>query len=664
MQTADICDFSPTRNLDWGAEAMGTGSAWAPLEAYWQAKALVRDRERLIPKIEQIYRDAHPNGRDPAASDVDSWRESVYELATALSDMNLGQVWMFVEYRVDPGMNPIDVVLAGSHPAGGLSFAAIELKQWSDLDRPNPSVPNGLCASCRSAGPGTLCKRCSIERVHVPSYQKNKKHPAVQVYDNLVALKKHHSMFDDRYVKLVGASYLHNLKDPQAQWVSMVAPRPGIPTFTARKPADLRRFLKENFDEKSGDEAAQALLERRRSNSLLTTEVGEILNGYTRFSLIENQQRAVTDIMNEVGNTSSNGAKKVFVVSGRAGSGKSLVALTLLGQALAGGYEACYVSGGVASRENFKRASAGRGAAFASLNNVANNRATDELDLILCDEAHRLTERPMTGSFAMRPGESSVSVIVTRAKVPVFFMDGDQRLFPEEVWSPEALVREIQCLGAEVVPIDLDRVLRAVGSATYDTWVKHLLAGKPMLWNVGDNTDPEPFKLYYTDSASKMESFLRCKEEAGATARMSAGMCWEWNDSTGTVPEVAPEPGWARPWNAGDAHDTPGVPKRRYWATEPGGFGQIGCVHTAQGLEYEWGGVILGPDLTWNNGSWAVHREHVRSKASRIRSDDDLGRAIRNAYGVLMTRSIRGTVLYSVDPATRKLFADLGVPKL
>jgi uncharacterized protein len=74
--------------------------------------------------------------------------------------------------------------------------------------------------------------------------------------------------------------------------------------------------------------------------------------------------------------------------------------------------------------------------------------------------------------------------------------------------------------------------------------------------------------------------------------------------------------------------------------------------------------VIIGPDLTWEHGAWAVHREAVRNKANRILSDDDLGHAIRNAYGVLMTRSIRGTVLYSVDPATRELFAALGLPKV
>jgi uncharacterized protein len=362
-------------------------------------------------------------------------------------------------------------------------------------------------------------------------------------------------------------------------------------------------------------------------------------------------------------NPSPRGAKKVFVISGRAGSGKSLVALTLLGQALGTGHNACYLSGGIASRETFKRGAKGRRGAFATLNSVADNRTTDEFDLLLCDEAHRLTERPMKGSFSMRPGESSISVVVTRAKVPVFFIDGDQRLFADEVWSPEALAKEIKQLGAEVVPVTLNRVLRAVGSSTYDTWIRHLLSGDPLPWKVDDD-DPEPFQLYYANNAAAMERFLRRKGRTGETARMSAGMCWKWEDRSGTDPEVAPEPGWKRPWNAGDQHDTPGVPKRRFWATEPGGFGQIGCVHTAQGLEYEWGGVIIGPDLTWRGDGWMVHREHVLSKASRIRAYDDLSRAIRNAYGVLMTRSIRGTVLYSIDPATRRLFAGLGVPEV
>ena len=412
-------------------------------------------------------------------------------------------------------------------------------------------------------------------------------------------------------MNLAGASYLHNLKDPSCQWIRNVGPRPGIPTFTNRSPLDLEAFLTGNFSTKSGAEAAEALLERRRTTLLIESEIGSIVNGYTQFSLVENQLAAVERVMEAVGNPSQ-GAKKVFVISGRAGSGKSLVALTLLGQALDAGHSAGYGSGGVASRETFRRGAKGRRGAFVTLNSVADNRTADEFDLLLCDEAHRLTERPMKGSFSMRAGESSVSVIVTRAKVPVFFIDGDQRLFADEIWSPQALADEIKRLGAEVVPITLDRVLRAVGSSTYDTWIRHLLSGDPLPWKADDD-DPEPFQLCYADSAAAMERFLRMKDRAGETARMSAGICWKWDDRSGTDPEATPEPGWARPWNAGDQHDTPGVPKRRYWATEPGGFGQIGCVHTAQGLEYEWGGVIMGPDLTWGGDGWNVHREHVLS---------------------------------------------------
>ncbi|MFJ8627492.1 DNA/RNA helicase domain-containing protein [Kitasatospora sp. NPDC093550] len=643
---------------------MATGAVWGDLEAYWPAEELVRNRLGLVEKIERCYREAHPEGKDPSTGDVTSWRESLYELATVLTDLGRGQVWMFVEYRVDPGMSPIDVVLAGDHPSGGLSFAAIELKQWDVVERPRADKTKGLCASCRSGSGTGLCAGCAVDRVFVPGYDKHKKHPAVQVRDNMVALRKHHSMFDSRYVNLAGASYLHNLKRPDAQWIGNVAPCPGIPTFTARRPADLRKFLETNFAPASGAEATQTLLDRRRSETLLTDEIGAIIDGHTRFSLVENQLRAVNDVMDSVRATSAPGTKKVYVVSGRAGSGKSLVALTLLGDALSEGYQAAFVSGGIASRDTFRRAAPGRRRAFTTLSKVADDLAVDELDVILCDEAHRLSERPMRGSFHMRPGESSVEVIVSRARVPVFFIDGDQRLFAEEVWSPETLVEEIQRLGAEVVPITLDRVLRAVGSATYDAWVQPLMAGAPIVWNPDDGPDPEPFQLYYAESAGEMEGFLRERLEAGATARMSAGMCWPWTDSSGTVPEVAPEDGWARPWNAGDDHRTPGVPKRKYWATDPGGFGQIGCVHTAQGLEYEWGGVIMGPDLTWEHGAWTVHREHVLSKADRIRSDEELARAIRNAYGVLMTRSIRGTVLYSVDPATRRLFAELGLQKI
>lgn len=646
---------------------MAVGGGWKPLEAFWPVQRVVRDRHELVLKIGERYSAAHPKDKAPSPSEVGAWRESVYELAATLDYHGRGQVQMFIEYLADGGMNHIDVVLAGRHPSGRLSYAVIELKQWGSIERPTVSEAAGLCASCRRAENSTLCQRCARDLVYAPfpGYERHVKHPAVQVANNLDALRRHHSMFDDRYVNLVGAAHLHNLMGEDHQWISQVSPRFGIPTFTARQPGDLEKFLTANFSPDSGAEAAQELLGRRRSSNLLTDETGAIVNGHTRFSLIEHQLRAVRAIADATAAVGSPGAKKAFVIEGRAGSGKSLVALTALGGALQAGRSAAFVSGGVASRDNFKRAAKGHKKEFRPLVQVADKFGPDELDLIVCDEAHRLSERPMTGSFGMRStGPSSVEVVVSRARVPVFFIDGDQRLFAEEVWSPERLKSELWRLGVEIVPINLDRVLRTVGSSTYDTWVHRLMAGDPIAWHPDGAADPEPFQLYYADSAAKMESFLQSRDPAGVSARMTAGLCWGWTDDTGTFPDVRPEPGWARPWNAGDNHSTQGIPKRKFWATDPGGFGQIGCVHTAQGLEYEWGGVIMGPDLTWEDGAWAAHREHVKSKASRIEDHTELTRALCRAYGVLMTRSIRGLVLYSVDPATRKLFADLGVRKL
>ncbi|WP_327141151.1 DNA/RNA helicase domain-containing protein [Nocardia sp. NBC_01327] len=543
-------------------------------------------------------------------------------------------------------MAPIDVVLAGVHPTRNtFSYAVIELKQWSKVGRPQGK------------------KEGDIAYVYFDAYQKNKKHPAVQVYDNMIAMQTRHSLFDDRYVNLVGAAYLHNLREQQYQWICNVRPRGNVQTFTERTPGKLQAFLAQNFDKVSGADAAEALLERRRRTPSLQSVLGEVIRGHSRFTLVEHQLAAYDRILARLKDIQGGDRppKQVFVISGRAGTGKSLIATLLLGEAIGSGLDARYVSGGVASRETFKEA-APRGTKnrFTTLSKLI-EADDDAFELIVCDEAHRLYERPRRGSFGMHDGDSSVAVIVNKARVPVFFVDGDQRLFKEEVWTPVEIEEAAMEMGAEVVRFNLDRVVRSLGSTTYDTWVARLLAGNPVRWEPKDGN--EPFELYYSDIPDRMERFLSSKQTPEVTARMTAGLCWPWEDRTGTVPEVKPTKRWGRPWNGPDKSVAPGVPDRLFWATQAGGFDQIGCVHTAQGLEYHWGGVIMGPDLTWDGSQWVLERQHVLSPAAKIRSDDDLHRALRNAYGVLLTRSMRGTVLYSTDSRTRELFADLGLPK-
>lgn len=308
------------------------------LEAFWTVQRLVRDRHESVRKVGKYYTAERPKGKKPSSAEHRAWRESVYKLATTLDNLGPGQVRMIIEYLADGQMNHIGMVLVGQHASGRLTYAVIELKQWGSIERPTVSKTAGLCAPFRAVGNSTLCRRCATDLVYAP-------------FSEMDDLRRHHSMFDDRYVNLVGAAYLHNLMDRDHQWISQVSPRPGIPTFTARLPRDLEEFLTANLSPASGTEAAQELLRRRRSSNLLNDETGSVVNGYTRFSLFEHQLRSVRAIADATAVVGAEGAKKAFVIEGRPGTGKSLVALTALGKVLQAGHSAAFVSDGVASRD-------------------------------------------------------------------------------------------------------------------------------------------------------------------------------------------------------------------------------------------------------------------------------------------------------------------------
>ena len=116
---------------------------------------------------------------------------------------------------------------------------------------------------------------------------------------------------------------------------------------------------------------------------------------------------------------------------------------------------------------------------------------------------------------------------------------------------------------------------------------------------------------------------------------------------------------WARPWNNKEERKHEGAPGRSLWATDDGGFGQIGCVYTAQGFEYDWSGVILGADLVWRDGRFVSDVRESKDPAFRGKNGADFDVFVRNVYKVLLTRGMVGTVLYSTDEPTRRMLRTL-----
>ncbi len=102
-----------------------------------------------------------------------------------------------------------------------------------------------------------------------------------------------------------------------------------------------------------------------------------------------------------------------------------------------------------------------------------------------------------------------------------------------------------------------------------------------------------------------------------------------------------------------------GAPGRPYWASDPAGFAQVGCVYTAQGFEYDWAGVIYGEDLVWRNGRWVAQPGKSHDTAVKRAPLAEFDRAVRNTYKVLLTRGMVGVLLFSTDPETQMMFERL-----
>jgi len=137
---------------------------------------------------------------------------------------------------------------------------------------------------------------------------------------------------------------------------------------------------------------------------------------------------------------------------------------------------------------------------------------------------------------------------------------------------------------------------------------------------------------------------------------MMAGFCWPWSDpnADGTLIDDVTIGDFRRPWNAKpDARKlAPGIPPAQFWATDPGGEHQVGCIYTAQGFEFAHAGRHLGPDLVIRNGTWvgqpSTSRDHVVKTRSGARFTD----VVKNAYRVLLTRGMLGSTICILDAET------------
>lgn len=295
--------------------------------------------------------------------------------------------------------------------------------------------------------------------------------------------------------------------------------------------------------------------------------------------------------------------------------------------------------------------------------------ASDEdFDLLVVDETHRLNQRANQPTGVLNKkfreintrlyGEDDLSKtqldwLRSKSRHQVFLLDQAQSVrpadLPAEVINP--LIGEAKS-GSRFYP--LASQMRVAGGADYIDYIRRLLRAEA--------SEPRSFPCYdlrMFDDLSEMHDAIRARDREHALARLVAGYAWPWRSRKDSSKFDIELDGVGLRWN-GTAVD---------WINSRGSLDEVGSIHTVQGYDLNYAGVIIGPDLRMDPASGRVYADRdsyhdTKGKENNptlgiTYNDDDLLQFIVNIYAVLLTRGMRGTYIYVCDPGLRAYFRAL-----
>lgn len=577
-----------------------------------------------------------------SAAERRAWDNSVPELVAVLREAGLEKTHLLLEYPMPLSSKRADAVIAGvSKRTGRPAYVVVELKQWSHADLFEDNRVLVSIADYRGRGVT---------------------HPVEQVRGYVSYLTDYTVTLAQDPAAVQGLAYLYNASDTS---IAPLLELPGDDTgrlFTGSGRTKLVNHLHSVFTEESGADAADQLIGSRiaPSKQLLALAADEVQRR-EMFVLLDEQRDAYEHVLHAINQARQHNTKTAVIVSGGPGSGKSVIALSLMGSLARQGREVLHATGSRSFTQTLRKVAGARNRRVQDTFKYFNSFMSAEpnsLECLILDEAHRIrqTSANRWTAATARTGRAQIDELLAAARVPVFLLDEFQVVRPGELGSVDLIRHAASAQGINSVVIRLDAQFRSGGSEAYVTWVKSLLqleGRHPIGWQPDGRIDVRTF-----DDPASLEDWLDAKRSEGFGARIAAGYDWRWSDPKpdGTVPADVRIGDWARPWNLKGERSISGFPPASLWATDPAGFGQVGCVYTAQGFEYDYAGVILGPDMVWRDDTWVFDRTANKDpdfrSVTRV-SQGEFESLVRNVYKVLLTRGLQGVGVYSTDGQTR-----------
>jgi DUF2075 family protein len=581
-------------------------------------------------------------GKTTGKPEILSWKNSLEYMERVLRDDDIPHdAGVAIEYHLPQTSKRIDFILTGRDKNRREAAILVELKQWQKAEL---TQSDAVVITRFKHGPAETL------------------HPSYQAWSYKRLLEDFNQTVQEEHIGLYPCAYLHNYEDDGVithQFYSDHIKR--APIFLKPDALKLQQFIKTHV--RYGD--TTRIMYRIEHGKIkpsknLADELASMLRGNREFVLIDDQ-KVVFEKAKMQAQQASERDKKVLIVEGGPGTGKSVLAINLLVALTEQEHVVQYVTRNSAPRLVYEAKLTGH-FRKTHISNMFSGSGSyhavppNTYGCLIVDEAHRLNEK--SGMFS-HLGENQIKEIINASKLSVFFIDEDQKVTLKDIGDKETIRTWARKYGAEVVEVSLESQFRCNGSNGYLAWLDNTLQIRE---TANETLDTREYDFRIVDSPAELHDLIRTKNKRNNKARMVAGYCWDWISKKTPLLKDIVIGDYKATWNL----ETDG----QAWIIKPESVSEVGCIHTCQGLEVDYIGVIVGPDLVVRDGSVQT-RPAERSRMDKsiqgwkklVKNDPKVGAArleaiIKNTYRTLMTRGQKGCYVYFTDEETRRFFAE------
>lgn len=584
----------------------------------------------------------HHLGRRTSPSEIASWRNSMQFMNTLLIRSSVpDNAGVSIEFQIPLTSKRIDFILTGHDIDHREQVVIIELKQWQSAK---------------------LTKKDGVVQTYFQGGEHETAHPSYQAWSYAQLMSNYSETIEKDAIQLNPCAYLHNYEPDSVIRNSFYAEYlEKAPAFLKNDAEILKEFIEQYIRYGDNRDILYKIENGRlRPSKQLADSLSSMLQGNQEFVMIDDQ-KLVYETALELAAKATIGKKKVLIVEGGPGTGKSVVAINLLVELTNRQLLSQYVSKNAAPRAVYVKllSSTHRKTIINNLFSGSGayiNSKPNQFDALIIDEAHRLNFK---SGLYQNQGDNQAKEIMSAAKFSVFFVDDNQRIHFKDIGNKKQLERWARELDADVVNLKLESQFRCNGSDGYLAWLDNSLQIRETA-NIQLNQSEYDFRIF--SDPNELRNAIEKKNKINNKSRLVAGYCWDWkskkNPSQNDI--VIPEYNFAMQWNLSDDGST--------WIIAPDSVNQVGCIHTCQGLELDYIGVIVGEDLrlqgdnvTTDISKRSSGDNSIKGLKKLIAEDPAKGKKIadeiiRNTYRTLMTRGIKGCYVYFCDPKLAAYF--------